>query len=132
MAATSKRTLPARGKKPDKMSSKPSEPFLRFYHSRALRKNTLSLLSTLEQAQDPTAHRDALADVIVALTNDGMDCYFMKPLKVAKAGFVVQQSAYLGLAGVQQVMGSVIRSIIGRMDGPQLLSVSGSIRQLML
>jgi hypothetical protein len=30
------------------------------------------------------------------------------------------------------VMGSVIRNIIGRMDGPQLLSVCGSIRQLML
>jgi len=132
MATTSKRTLPARGKEPAKMSSKPSAPFLRFYHSRALRKNTLSLLSTLERARDATAHRDALADVIVELTNDGMDYYFMKPLKVAKAGFIVQQSAHLGLAGVQQVMGSVIRSIIGRMEGPQLLSVSGSIRQLML
>ena len=56
----------------------------------------------------------------------------MKPLKLAKAGFIVQQSANLGLAGAQQVMGSVIRNIIGRMDRPQLLSVRGSIRQLML
>jgi hypothetical protein len=36
------------------------------------------------------------------------------------------------MAGVQQVMGSVIRKIIGRMDSAQLLSVCGSIRQLML
>jgi hypothetical protein len=36
-----------------------------------------------------------------------------------------------GLAGAQQVMGSVIRSIIGRMDGPRLPSMSASIRQLM-
>ena len=132
MATTSKRTLPARGKEPAKMSSKPSEPFLRFYHSRALRKNTLSLLDALEQAEDATAHRAALADVVVELTNSGMDYYFSKPLKRAKAGFIVQQSANLGLAGVQQVMGSVIRNIIGRMEGPQLLSVCGSIRQLML
>ena len=90
------------------------------------------MLGTLEQAQDVTAHRDALADVVVELTNSGMDFYFMKPLKLAKAGFIVQQSANLGLAGAQQVMGSVIRNIIGRMDGPQLLSVCGSIRQLML
>jgi hypothetical protein len=61
-----------------------------------------------------------------------MDYYFMKPLKLAKVGFIVQQSANLGLAGAQQVMGSVIRNIIGRMDQPQLLSVCGSIRQLML
>jgi len=68
----------------------------------------------------------------VELTNSGLDYYFMKPLKLAKAGFIVQQSANLGLAGAQQVMGSVIRNIIGRMDRPQLLSVRGSIRQLML
>jgi len=52
--------------------------------------------------------------------------------KLAKPGYLVEQSANLGLAGVQQVMGSVIRRIIGRMNSPQLLSVCGSIRQLML
>ena len=56
----------------------------------------------------------------------------LRSLKLAKPGFIVEQSANLGLAGVQQVMGSVVRQIIGRMDGPQLLSVAGSIRQLML
>ncbi|MGZ5428035.1 MAG: hypothetical protein ACXWFS_03420 [Thermoanaerobaculia bacterium] len=109
-----------------------SKPFLRFYYPVGLRKKTLSVLSTLEQAQDATAHRGALADVVVALTTSGMDYYFMKPLKLAKPGFIVQQSANLGLAGALQMMGSVIRNIIGRMDRPQLLSVCGSIRQLML
>jgi hypothetical protein len=55
----------------------------------------------------------------------------MKPLKAAKAGFVLEQTASLGMKGVQQVMASVIRQIIGRMDSPQLLSVCSSIRQLM-
>ncbi len=90
------------------------------------------MLITLEQAPDATAHRAALADVVVKLTNSGMDAYFMKPLEVAKAGFIVQQSAKIGLAGVQQMMGSVIRNVVGRMDRPQLLSVCGSIRQFML
>jgi hypothetical protein len=132
MATSSKRASPTQRKQPGRLSADPSEPFLRFYHSKALRKNTLSLLDALEQAQDATAHRDALANVIVELTNSGMDAYFMKPLKLAKAGFIVQQSATIGLAGVQQVMGSVIRGIVGRMDRPQLLSVCGSIRQLMI
>ena len=66
------------------------------------------------------------------LTNAGLDYYFMKQLKLAKPGFLVEQSANLGMAGTQQVMGSVIRQVIGRMDSPQLLSVCGSIRQLML
>ena len=61
-----------------------------------------------------------------------MEYYFMKPLKTAKLGFIVEQTANLGLGGVQRVMGSVIHQIIGRMDGPQLISVCQSIRQLML
>jgi hypothetical protein len=132
MVNFSKRTSPSRGKESARVSPEPTEPFLRFYHSKGLRKDTLSLLSALEQAEDATAHRDALAEVILELTSSGMNYYFMKPLKLANAGFIVQQSANLGLAGVQQVMGSVIRNIIGRMDSPQLLSVSGSIRKLML
>lgn len=46
--------------------------------------------------------------------------------------FGVQQSAALGLSGVQKVMGSVTRNIIGRMDDKQLLSVCRSIRQFMV
>jgi len=136
MAPAPKRSLASQGKRTVGSSSGPSgaspRPFLRFYHSDGLRKKTMSVLDTLEQAQDATAHRAALSDVVADLTNSGMDYFFMKPLKLAKTGFIVQQSANLGLAGAQQVMGSVIRNIIGRMDGPQLLSVSGSIRQLML
>ncbi|MCC7326019.1 MAG: hypothetical protein IT521_04355 [Burkholderiales bacterium] len=135
MASTSKRSPPATGRPSSNRASKPSvpvEPYLRFHHSTALRKKTLTLLTALEQAEDATTHRDALAQLVIELTSNGMDYYFMKPLKRAKPGFVVEQSANLGLAGVQQVMGSVVRQIIGRMNGPQLVSVCGSIRQLML
>jgi hypothetical protein len=118
--------------KPAPRTLKPdSRPFLRFYHSDELRNRTLTAITALEQAQDPTAHRAALADIAVELTNCGMDYFFMKPLKAAKAGFIIQQSANIGLLGAQQVMGTVIRNIIGRMNAPQLLSVCGSIRQLM-
>lgn len=108
-----------------------SKPFLRFYHSAALRKKTLSLLDAIEQAQDATAHRDDLSNLVVELTNAGMDYYFIKQLKLAKPGFILEQSANLGMAGVQQVMGSAIRKIIGRMDSAQLFSVCSSIRLLM-
>ncbi len=135
MATSSKRGSPPQGKRaatrPSKPSGPPSKPFLRFYHSEALRKKTLSVLLALEEAEDAAAHRDALADVVVELAHAGMDCYFLEPLKLAKAGFIVEQSANLGLAGAKQVMGSVIRNIIGRMGGPQLLSVCGSIRLFM-
>ncbi len=107
-------------------------PFLRFHHSEALRKKTLALLGAIEKSDDATAHRDALADLVVELTNCGLDAFFIGPLKHAKAGFIVEQSANLGMKGVQQVMASVVRKIIGRMGNPQLLSVCGSMRQFML
>lgn len=100
-------------------------------HSPALRKKTLAILASVEQADDPAAHRDELADLIVELTNHGMDYCFLQPLKLAKAGFIVEQSANIGMSGVQQVMASVIRQIIGRMGNPQLRSVCKSIRTLM-
>jgi hypothetical protein len=86
----------------------------------------------LESSPDATAHRGALADVVVDLMKSGLDSYFMGPLKKAKAGFVIEQSASIGLMGAQQIMGSVIRNMIGRMEAPQLLSVCGSIREFMV
>lgn len=133
--AASKSKPSLKGKPPPKRTSKPpaspSRPFLRFYYSEGLHKKTLAVLGRLEKADDATVHRDALAEVVVELTNSGLDFYFMKPLKEAKAGFVLEKTASLGMAAAQQVMASVIRQIIGRMEGPQLLSVCGSIRQLM-
>ena len=127
--ARPKDTRPVRASAPAPESS--SRPFLRFHHSADLRKKTVSVLDVLEKARDASTHRDALADLVVELTNSGLDTYFMQPLKAAKAGFIVEQTASLGLAGAMQVMGSVIRNIIGRMNAEQVLSVSGSIRQFM-
>jgi hypothetical protein len=135
MATRSKRRSRTRGAKstgPIGDSSRPSaRPFLRFYHSEELHERTVLVLAALESAGDPTAHRDTLAELAVELTNSGLHYYFVKPLKVAKAGFILEQSASIGMAGVQQVMAAVIRNIIARMDGPQLLSVGNSLRQFM-
>lgn len=113
-------------------STSPStEPFLRFYHSKRLRAKTLSVLVAIEKANDGTQHRDELADTVVELTDSGMDYYFLRPLRLAKPGFFVEQSASLGMAATMRVLGSVIRNIIGRMDNPQLLTVCGYVRHLM-
>ncbi len=116
---------------PAKRPGAPQKPSLRFYHSEDLRARSLAVLGTVEQAQDPTKHRDALADLVVELTKSGMDYFFLRPLKLAGAGFITEQSAGLGIAGSLRVMASVLRNIIGRMDEPQLLSVCASIRELM-
>jgi hypothetical protein len=135
MAIRSKRRSRTQGANSTRPVGDPSgpsaRPFLRFYHSEELHRKTILVLTALESAGDPTAHRDALAEIAVELTNSGLHYYFVKPLKVARAGFILEQSASIGMAGVQQVMAAVIRNIIARMDGPQLLSVGHSLRQFM-
>ena len=118
-------------KRSPKTRTASTKPFLRFYHSEALRAKTLAVLTTIEKAKDGKQHRDALADIVVELTDNGLEYYFMRPLKLAKAGFFTEQSASLGLGAVKRVFASVIRNVIGRMDHPQLLSVCSSVRHLM-
>lgn len=115
-----------------KPAASPAKPFLRFHHSAALRAKTLQVLETVEGANKPTEHSGRLTDLILELTDAGMDQFFLQSLKATKANFVVQQSAALGLSGVQKVMGTVTRNIVGRMDDRQLLSVCGSIRKFMV
>jgi len=126
-ASTTRKTVTP----PPRQRPEAAPSFLRFYCSKDLARKTCALLDRIEGAEDPVQHREALAEVVVALTGHGLDAYFMAPLKEAKAGFITQRSASLGLAGARQVMGSVIRSVIVRMDGAQLLSICGSIRGLM-
>lgn len=90
-----------------------------------------AVIEAVEGAENATAHSGQLTQPILELTESGMDQYFLQSLKATKANFVVQQSAALGLSGVQKVMGTVIRNIPGRMDDRQLLSVCGSIRRFM-
>lgn len=132
MHTSAKRVAPLTAKRALKKAAEPAaKPFLRFHHSHELRARTLDVLVSVESADRPTACRAEFTELILELTDSGMDQYFLQPLRATKANFVVQQSAALGLAGVQKVMGTVIRSILGRMDDRQLLVVCGSIRQFM-
>ena len=128
---SSERTAAPHGKQRARLSSPSSKPFLRFYHSESLRAKTLAVLTSLEKAKDSTQLRDDLADIVAELTDSGMEYYFLRPLKLANAGFLTEQTASLGMAASTRVLASVVRNIIGRMDKPQLLAVCKYIRQLM-
>jgi hypothetical protein len=104
---------------------------MRFYHSRALRTRTLAVLDALETAEDATSQREALAEVVLELTETGLAYYFVKPVQAAKVGYMAEQSTKLGIAGILRLMGPVTRRVIGGMNAHQLRSVSDHIRHLM-
>jgi hypothetical protein len=133
MPTSTKHPAPVTAKRAPKKAVEPvTKPFLRFYHSHELRVKTLEILVTVETAEKATAYSEALTELVLELTDHGMNQYFLQSLKATKANFLVQQSAAFGLAGVQKVMGTVIRNILGRMDDRQLLVVCSSIRQFMV
>ena len=106
------------------------EPSLRFYHSKALRKRTDSVLGALEAAPEDSGHAEAVADLVAELVDAGMDYYFMVALKQAEVGFLKEQSARLGMTGAVTLINSVSRKFITRMDSAQLLVVATHIRSL--
>jgi hypothetical protein len=107
-----------------------AKPSLRFFHSTALRARTDKLLAAIEHDANPARHADALAALVVALTEAGLDYYYLRPLQLAKVGFVARQTANLGMAGALRIMSPMIRSILGGTDGGQLRIISRHIRQL--
>lgn len=108
-----------------------AKPSLRFYHSKELRTRTLALLDAIDEAEDATEHRQALGELAVALSEAGLGYYYLEPLKLAKAGFVVQQSASLTVSGALRVLAPMTRTVIGRLDHKQLRVVGKFLRGLM-
>lgn len=106
-------------------------PSLRFYYTDALHAKTLNLITTIEQAKDAARYRSQLADLVVELTNSGIDYYLLRPLKMANVGFVVEQSAVVGMSGAIRMLAGIIHNIIGRMNNDQLRFVCAYIRELM-
>lgn len=65
-------TRPARPKHSGGREAARGLPSLRFHHSTELRTRTLAVLDALESADDPTEHREALAEVVMELTDVGL------------------------------------------------------------
>ena len=108
-----------------------AKPSLRFFHSKELRQRTQTLLDAIDAAKDATPHRAALAELVVDLSEAGLGYYYLEPLKLAKAGFVVEQSAALTVSGARRVLAPMTRTVIGRLDHKQLRVVGRFLRSLM-
>jgi hypothetical protein len=129
-----KRAAASRAKTGAKSAASPvpasAEPCLRFYHSQELRARTHAVLGALESSSDHESHRVTVADLVAELTEAGMDYYYLRALRLAQVGFVVEQSARLGVSGAAKLISSVSRKFILRMDRAQLLAVARHIREL--
>jgi len=107
-----------------------TKPFLRFYHSEALRDKTNNVLSALEENPEHKKHGNDVAGLVSELVEAGMEYYFLTPVKEADIGFVAEKSAKLGIASAVKLINSVSKKYITRMEHKQLLVVSTHIQSL--
>ncbi len=107
-----------------------AKPSLGFYPSAALWKRTEAVLVRIEHDDDATRHAAALSSVVCELTKAGLDYYFLRPLDLAKFGFVAKQTASLGLSGALRVMSPIIGRILSGADAKQLRGVTAHSRSL--
>ncbi|MCC6145126.1 MAG: hypothetical protein IT368_15070 [Candidatus Hydrogenedentes bacterium] len=105
------------------------KPSIRFYHSKALRNKTLKVLDAIDKDKDPTAHKGAFADLVVELSDIGMNYWFIQPLELAKMNIMVRQSARVGTASANRIVAPIVRGVVGRMDGRQLRTVAKFLRK---
>ena len=69
--------------------------------------------------------------MVLELSDSGMDYYYLRPLRLARVGSLVEQSARFGIEGFTWIMAPVIRRIIGRMDNQQVRTICSHIRTFM-
>lgn len=108
-----------------------TKPYFRFVHSRALRAQTLEILDAIDTEPDPCLHRAALANHIVVLTESGFQFFFLDPITKLKMGFIVEQSAGLGVSSVVRILSPIVNNIVARMDKKQLRQASRIMRDMM-
>ncbi len=106
-------------------------PTLRFSYSEELHRKAVAVIDAVEHGAEPTAHRQALGDLVVELTGAGLHDYFINPLTLANAGFLSRQSAGFGVSSAVRIMSPLIRTTIGHMDKGQLVVIAAYIRHLM-
>ena len=104
--------------------------FLRFYLTSEVHSRLDAVLTAIEQSAEPAEQGEALADVVAELTDAGLSYYYLRALKAAKVGFVVEQSTRLAVSGAGKLISSVCRKYIVSMDDAQLLAIAGHIREL--
>ena len=103
---------------------------LRFFYSAALWKRTDAVLARIERDDDAGRHASALSAVVVELTKAGLGYYFLQPLQQARFGFVIRQTAGLGMRGVVRMMSPMIGGILAGADTRQLRCIAQHIRHL--
>lgn len=84
--------------------------------------------------EDPSDeyHVEGLVEVILELTERGMDFYYLEPLRRARAGTITTSAARLGIAAAGRGIPTIVRRVVSSLDEEQLLSIAGFVDEILI
>lgn len=117
--------------------SKPTAPteegsHLGFYVSEDLTRETLEVVANLRAEPTHRAHVKALAEIIMKLTDAGLEAYYLAPLERAKVGMIALGTAKMGIKTARQGISVVANKLIHSLKPEQLLQIVDSLDDLLL
>ncbi len=84
----------------------------------------VGIVESLKQSPDATRQAEDLLGVIMAMTEAGLDFYFISPLRRIGAGTMTLKAAQLGLASTRKGMKMVIAKVLKSLTHDQLLHLA--------
>lgn len=79
-----------------------------------------------------TPNVDALVEVILELTDRGMDFYYLEPLRRARVSAMATSAARLGFAAASRGIPAIIRRVVSSLDEEQLLGIVDFIDEILI
>jgi hypothetical protein len=97
-----------------------------------LRARTEAALATVRADPADRARVEELVEVVLELTEVGLDYYYLEPLRRARVGAMGSTAARMGIATVGRGIPAIVRRVIVSLDEEQVLEIADFIADLLV
>ena len=97
-----------------------------------LAKELETFLGEARTQPDPTGLRDKAAELIIRMTNECLDHYYLRGAEKLGLGLISRQATALGLKSASAGIALFVRRIAGSLDGAQVRKMADLIEELIL
>lgn len=105
-------------------------PSIRYNLTPERHQEALAILTQVENAEQPEKESEQLAKLITTLTKEGLEFFFLHPLRTAKVGIITMKTAEVGVAASSKVFTPVITKVVKSLNRDQVLSICHFMRDL--
>ena len=113
-------------------SSKASVNLVAFQISPELMERAEEALAAVRRDPAREDNVEELIDVVLEMTDRGMDFYYLEPLRRAEAGAMTTSAARLGIAAAGRGIPAIIRRVVRSLDEEQILSIADFIDEILV